>query len=106
MRAAARLEAVSAVVVPTFTWLEAVPKVRVTVGWPLTVRLKLVPPVGVIATLVCWWAVTESKDPASTKLDVVGTVLVTSGSNISLASSPESPTFVIISTAASNNATR
>jgi EmrB/QacA subfamily drug resistance transporter len=36
-------------------------------------------PVGVVATAVCVWAVVESKDPASTKLDVIGTILVTGG---------------------------
>ncbi len=34
-------------------------------------------PIGVIAIGVCLWAVVESKDPTATKLDVVGTVLVT-----------------------------
>jgi EmrB/QacA subfamily drug resistance transporter len=36
-------------------------------------------PVGVIAIAVAIWAVVESKDPHSTKLDVVGTALVTGG---------------------------
>jgi EmrB/QacA subfamily drug resistance transporter len=36
-------------------------------------------PIGVIAVAVCLWAVAESRDVTSQSLDVVGTVLVTSG---------------------------
>ena len=34
-------------------------------------------PIGLIAIAVCVWAVVESRDPSATKLDIVGTVLVT-----------------------------
>ena len=34
-------------------------------------------PIGVIAIAVCLWAVVESRDPSATKLDIVGTILVT-----------------------------
>jgi EmrB/QacA subfamily drug resistance transporter len=34
-------------------------------------------PIGIIAVAVCLWAVVESRDPAATKLDIVGTILVT-----------------------------
>ncbi len=34
-------------------------------------------PIGVIAIAVCLWAVVESRDPSATRLDIVGTVLVT-----------------------------
>ncbi len=36
-------------------------------------------PVGVIAAIVCLMAVDESRDPSTTRLDAVGTVLVTGG---------------------------
>jgi EmrB/QacA subfamily drug resistance transporter len=34
-------------------------------------------PIGIIAVGVCLWAVVESSDPTATRLDIVGTVLVT-----------------------------
>jgi EmrB/QacA subfamily drug resistance transporter len=46
-------------------------------GWSYVFWVNV--PVGVIATIVCLSAVLESRDPSARSLDVVGTVLVTSG---------------------------